>query len=265
MRWIKTAAACAAAIVASLSLARVHPFGDAGLYAASLPQAPIMEHSNVPPAVRARLIAKCAACHTTQTHAPLYGRFAPMSWLMERDIVKGRSAFNLSSWDTYPAERQQLLAAKIVQQTSSHEMPLPQYRMIHWNAQITAADTFAFKQWARDLQTSGADSAAGAAGAGNPDRGQDLFKRRCTGCHSLTASGEGPRLRDVYGRAAGSVAGFAYSPALNKTHILWDDSTLDQWLTDPDTFVPGANMDFRVPRPQERKDIISFLRREAGR
>jgi cytochrome c len=262
---MKIAAACAVAIVASLLLAQVHPFGNAGLYAASLAQAPIMEHGNVPPDVRAILIAKCADCHTTQTHAPLYGRFAPTSWLMERDIVKGRNALNLSRWDTYAAERQQLLAAKIVQQASSHEMPLLQYRMIHWNARITSADTFAFKQWARELQAAGASSAADPAGAGDPDRGQDLFKRRCTGCHALTASGEGPRLHDVYGRSAGSVPGFAYSPAVNKAHLIWNDSTLEQWLTDPDTFVPGTNMDFRVPRPQERKDVISFLRREAGR
>jgi cytochrome c len=37
-------------------------------------------------------MTKCADCHSTQTRMPLYGRFVPLSWLMERDIVKAREA-----------------------------------------------------------------------------------------------------------------------------------------------------------------------------
>ena len=80
-------------------------------------ETPILNHSQVPPEVRAILVAKCADCHSTQARAPLYGRFAPASWLMERDIVEARKAMNLSLWDTYSADQQQTLAAKIVQET----------------------------------------------------------------------------------------------------------------------------------------------------
>jgi cytochrome c len=97
-----------------------------------------MEHASVPAAMRATLITKCADCHSMQLRAPLYGRFAPMSWLMERDIVEGRKKMNLSLWDIYSADRRQTLEAKIVQQTKAHAMPPLSYRMIHWNARITA-------------------------------------------------------------------------------------------------------------------------------
>jgi cytochrome c len=96
---LRIVAACAVALLSSLLLARVHPFGDAGLYAARPSTAPIMEHS-APPRVRELLITKCADCHSTQTHAPIYGRFAPISWLMERDILEGRKHMNLSAWDS---------------------------------------------------------------------------------------------------------------------------------------------------------------------
>ncbi len=85
-----------------------------------------------------------------QTRPYVYGRFAPVSWLMERDILAGRRQINLSLWDTYSADQQQILKAKIVRETKSGQMPLPQYRMIHWNARITDADLEAFNQWTRD-------------------------------------------------------------------------------------------------------------------
>jgi len=100
---------------------------------------------------------------------------------------------------------------------------------------------------------------------GDPTRGQSLFNRRCTGCHSLNDNREGPHLSGVYGRRAASVPGFPYSAALTAAHLTWNDQTLDQWLTDPDAFVPNNNMDFRVPRPQERADLIAFLKASGGK
>ena len=95
---------------------------------------------------------------------------------------------------------------------------------------------------------------------GDVNRGKALFEKRCTGCHSLDQDKEGPHLRGVYGRSAGTTASFEYSDALKKAHIVWDDATLDKWLTDTDALVPGNDMAFHVPKPEERTDIIRFLR-----
>ena len=95
--------------------------------------------------------------------------------------------------------------------------------------------------------------------AAQPD-GKDVFERRCTGCHALDKDKEGPRLRGVYGRPAGSVATFNYSDALRKSHITWDAASLDKWLTDPDKLVPDTDMNFRVPTPAERAAIIEYLK-----
>lgn len=98
-----------------------------------------------------------------------------------------------------------------------------------------------------------ADRAA-AAPAGKP-----LFERRCGGCHSLDRDNEGPRLRGVYGRAAGAVESFEYSEALRKSGVIWNAGTLDRWLADPETLVPGNGMNFRVSDPLERQAIIAYL------
>lgn len=257
---------CALAISScSLLLARAHPFGNAGLHAARMPPRPLMEHAAVPAAVREMLNAKCADCHSEQTRAPIYGRFAPASWLMERDILQARKAMNLSEWEKYPSEKQEALKAEIVMQAKSHAMPPMQYRIMHWNARITDMDVQALTQWARGSSTRVAASSGQALTKGDALRGKDIFERRCTGCHAMEQNREGPRLRDVFGRTSGAVPGFDYSPVLTKAHIVWNEATLEQWLADPDALVPGNNMEFQVAKPQERRDLIRFLQDSAAK
>ena len=94
--------------------------------------------------------------------------------------------------------------------------------------------------------------------------GKELFDRRCSGCHALDRDKEGPRLRGVYGRVAGSVASFQYSDALKKSNIRWTEETLDKWLTDTERLVPDNDMSFHVERPAERSEIIAYLKQHSG-
>ena len=78
------------------------------------------------------------------------------------------------------------------------------------------------------------------------ENGNDLFERRCGGCHALDRDKEGPRLRGAYGRKAGSVDSFSYSDALKNSNIKWNEESLQKWLTDSEQLVPNNNMTFRV-------------------
>src|SRR5713226_6926952 len=95
--------------------------------------------------------------------------------------------------------------------------------------------------------------------------GKELFEKRCGGCHSLDRDKEGPRLRGVYGRVAGSVDSFQYSDALKKSKITWTEATLDKWLTDTEKLVPDNNMSFHVESSDERGEIIAFLKQSSGK
>ena len=98
-----------------------------------------------------------------------------------------------------------------------------------------------------------------AAGQGGQD-GKSLFEKRCSGCHALDADHEGPRLRGVFGRPAGKVTTFKYSEALQRATVTWDEAELDKWLTDTESVAPDNDMGFRVPKPEERAAIISYLK-----
>jgi cytochrome c len=108
-------------------------------------------------------------------------------------------------------------------------------------------------------------SSGSLLGQGQPlVSGKELFERRCGGCHALDRDKEGPRLGGVYGRMAGSVDSFEYSEALKKSRIIWNDESLEKWLTDPGQFVPNNNMDFHLENAGERRDIIAYLKKSSG-
>ena len=108
--------------------------------------------------------------------------------------------------------------------------------------------------------SSGSPPATDASGPGKV-----LFDKRCAGCHSLDQDREGPRLRNIYGTKAGSTPTFKYSSALKSSHVTWNDETLNKWLADPDALVPDNDMEFHVPKPDERADIIRFLKAASGK
>ncbi len=106
---------------------------------------------------------------------------------------------------------------------------------------------------------------AAIAIAGDPGRGRTAFEKRCSGCHALDTIKAGPPLRGVYGRKSGKNPRFTYSVALKNTSVTWDEATLDRWLTDTDSVVPGNDMAFRLNDPGQRANIIAYLRQLSGK
>jgi cytochrome c len=104
-------------------------------------------------------------------------------------------------------------------------------------------------------------SASMTHAAGDVTAGNDLFIARCSSCHDLHPTRKpGPLLSGVYGRRAGSVAGYHYSTALKNASIIWNGNTLDRWLSDPPAYIPGVNMQAQVDSARDRQNIIAYLR-----
>lgn len=88
--------------------------------------------------------------------------------------------------------------------------------------------------------------------------------KKCQICHALNQAGGnrvGPNLFGVFGRKAGTVAGFAYSVAMKNSGIVWDDETLAKFLRDPKDFLPGNRMSFPgVKDPAALQDLLARLK-----
>jgi cytochrome c len=98
---------------------------------------------------------------------------------------------------------------------------------------------------------------------GNSARGQRAFGP-CAMCHSLQPdqSMTGPSLAGLWNRKAGTLASFSrYSPALKSANIVWNDKTLDDWITDPQHVVPGNEMIFAgIKDARQRADLLAFMK-----
>jgi cytochrome c len=104
---------------------------------------------------------------------------------------------------------------------------------------------------------------ASGASSDSGERGR-LLSQACLACHSLEPGGPhlvGPNLSGIFGRSAGTAAGFAnYSPALLNSGIVWSPSALEGWLADPAGFLPGTTMAFTgYQSAADRAALIAFL------
>lgn len=99
-----------------------------------------------------------------------------------------------------------------------------------------------------------------ATAAADPAAGRAQFASHCAGCHGLDHAIEGPGLAGVFGRRAGSVPGYPYTPALAASQVTWNETSLDQWLTGPRRFIPNTAMPNAIDDPVGRRDIIAYLR-----
>ena len=99
--------------------------------------------------------------------------------------------------------------------------------------------------------------------ATDPAVGARAFQQ-CAACHSVKPgeSLTGPSLAHLWGRKAGTAQGFArYSDALKSSRVVWDEKTLDLWLTDPARFIPGNSMTFPgIKDGITRAHVVQYLK-----
>src|SRR3954454_6574352 len=139
---------CAGAFVSVLTVcsAAVHPFGTPKQFDGHKPS---VDGLKLSPEITAVLKRSCMDCHSNQTVWPWYSYVAPMSWLIERDVRRGRDHMNLSEWQQYTFKQKEKLLADIASAVKNSEMPLRQYTLVHRQARLSDADTDAVYGWAR--------------------------------------------------------------------------------------------------------------------
>ena len=99
------------------------------------------------------------------------------------------------------------------------------------------------------------------ANTADPVKGKKVFKK-CVACHSLQEGKNkiGPSLYNLLGRKAGSVDGYKYSKAMKNSDVVWDEESLDKFLTKPRKFIKKTKMSFRgIKKKSLRDDLISFF------
>jgi cytochrome c len=101
---------------------------------------------------------------------------------------------------------------------------------------------------------------------GDTENGKDAFQM-CSFCHMLGEDAKsfvGPSLNNIVGASAASNIDYEYSEgfqAAKSEGLIWNEESLQNFLENPNKFVPGNQMNFAgIKDKQTRKDIIAFLK-----
>ena len=86
----------------------------------------------------------------------------------------------------------------------------------------------------------------------------------CRACHQVGETAKnavGPVLNGLFGRRAGTVEGYAYSPANKSSGIVWDEAVFRDYIKDPRAKIPGTKMVYAGLKDEQRiSDLIAYLK-----
>ena len=106
-------------------------------------------------------------------------------------------------------------------------------------------------------------AAPGLALAQDPAAGERVFAQ-CRACHQVGETAKnvvGPVLNGLFGRKAGTVEGYAYSPANKNSGLTWDEATFRDYIKDPRAKIPGTKMIYAGIKDEQRiSDLIAYLK-----
>jgi hypothetical protein len=102
---------------------------------------------DAPPEVEAILRESCFDCHSNETEWPFYARIAPGSWLMSRDVVKGRSRMNMSEWGDADEDERSIDRENSWDKIEEGEMPPWFYLPLHPSARLNDEEKQLLKSW----------------------------------------------------------------------------------------------------------------------
>ena len=106
-----------------------------------------MQVQNAGPEIMAILKTSCFDCHSNQTVYRWYAHVVPVSWLIARDVSKGRAALNFSEWNTYNKRKLVRKLGDIKEQIAKKEMPIRIYSLMHPNTKLNPAQMLLLTDW----------------------------------------------------------------------------------------------------------------------
>ena len=106
-------------------------------------------------------------------------------------------------------------------------------------------------------------ASSGSSLAQDAASGERVFAQ-CRACHQIGENAKnavGPVLNGLFGRKAGTIEGYSYSPANKNSGLTWDEATFRDYIKDPKAKMPGTKMVYAGLKDEKRiDDLIAYLK-----
>ena len=113
----------------------------------SVPLPDNIQVQNASSEVMTILKTSCFDCHSNQTVYRWYAHVTPVSWLIARDVSKGREALNFSEWNTYNKRKLVRKLGDIKEQITKKEIPMKIYTLMHPDTKLNQAQMLLITDW----------------------------------------------------------------------------------------------------------------------
>lgn len=136
IRYLKRAAWLGLAVLVAAQVVRIDRTNPA-----------VEQDVGAPPEVDLVLRRACYDCHSNETVWPWYSNVSPVSWLLARDVRKGRRELNFSTWNAYDAKKKAKKLKESVEEVTEGEMPPWFYVAAHRDAALSEIDVARLRAW----------------------------------------------------------------------------------------------------------------------
>jgi hypothetical protein len=107
----------------------------------------IFTQEQLPENVKEILKTSCIDCHSNNTNYLWYHNIAPVSWLVNKDVIKGKKELNFSEWGEMDDYDKIGAVEDIRQELEQKTMPIKPYIMMHWDAKLTDEEVAVLTAW----------------------------------------------------------------------------------------------------------------------
>ena len=111
----------------------------------------IFETEKVPDNIKNILTPSCLDCHSNNTNYKWYHKPAPVSWMVNQHIVKGKDELNFSDWGQFDIFDKIGTLEEICTESERKTMPLKSYTAIHRSAKLSDEQIAELCDWTEKL------------------------------------------------------------------------------------------------------------------
>lgn len=108
---------------------------------------PVTADLKAPLEIKQIFKVSCYDCHSNETIWPWYSKVAPFSWLIVKDVEKGRLELNFSEWEKLNYQQKGKNIKKIWEEINTDEMPPELYNYLHGSAKLDVIRKNVIRKW----------------------------------------------------------------------------------------------------------------------